>query len=77
MSLFPTGVYERANGRCPSVITVMTIPSSNSPDEKQATEYLAALEDGCGCVEIWEHLSERREIGEHSDEDGTEATVEQ
>jgi hypothetical protein len=24
-------------------------------------EYLADVPDGCGCAEVWEHLSERRE----------------
>lgn len=23
-------------------------------------EHLAGIADGCGCTEIWEHLSERR-----------------
>ncbi|MFB6164271.1 MAG: hypothetical protein ABEJ31_03845 [Haloarculaceae archaeon] len=23
-------------------------------------EHLGEIEDGCGCTEIWEHLSERR-----------------
>lgn len=23
-------------------------------------DHLEALEDGCGCAEIWEHLSDRR-----------------
>jgi hypothetical protein len=24
-------------------------------------EHLADVPDGCGCAEVWEHLSERRE----------------
>ena len=34
------------------------------PDERAiepADEHLADLEEGAGCTEIWEHLSERRE----------------
>ena len=25
--------------------------------------HLDGVEDGCGCAEVWEHLSERREAG--------------
>ena len=34
------------------------------PDEDSAAsgdEHLADIPDGCGCAEIWEHLSDRRE----------------
>jgi hypothetical protein len=37
----------------------MTRAESN--DEAAADEHLADLADGCGCAEVWEHLSERRE----------------
>jgi hypothetical protein len=30
-------------------------------------EHLAAVDDGCGCVEVWETLSEQRT----EDDDGT------
>lgn len=30
-------------------------------DHDDATDHLEELEDGSGCTEIWEHLSERRE----------------
>jgi hypothetical protein len=30
-------------------------------DRDEATEHLADVEDGCGCTEVWEHLSEQRE----------------
>ena len=29
--------------------------------EEPATDHLDDIEDGCGCTEIWEHLSENRE----------------
>ena len=29
--------------------------------EEVATDHLDGMDDGCGCAEIWEHLSERRE----------------
>jgi hypothetical protein len=30
-------------------------------EEDEPADRLADLADGCGCAEIWEHLSERRE----------------
>jgi len=30
-------------------------------DESVDADHLADVEDGAGCTEIWEHLSERRE----------------
>jgi hypothetical protein len=30
------------------------------PDEVD-TSHLDGIEDGCGCAEVWEHLSEERE----------------
>lgn len=30
-------------------------------DERSDDAHLADVEDGAGCTEIWEHLSERRE----------------
>jgi hypothetical protein len=35
---------------------------TTEPTEEATTdEHLADVEDGCGCAEVWEHLSERRE----------------
>jgi hypothetical protein len=31
------------------------------PDPVEDDDHLAAVPDGCGCAEVWEHLSERRE----------------
>lgn len=40
----------------------MTSTSSDpDDDERQAREHLEDVEDGCGCTEIWEHLSENRD----------------
>ena len=55
----------------------MTRTSSEPPNEEQATEHLDDLEDGCGCAEVWEYLSERRAAGENSDESEPQAAVEQ
>lgn len=30
-------------------------------DESEADDHLADVEEGAGCTEIWEHLSEQRE----------------
>lgn len=42
----------------------MTATSDPHQDEEQATDHLDDLADGCGCAEIWEHLSERRDGGD-------------
>lgn len=39
------------------------ISSSENDDEEEEEirEHLQNVEDGCGCTEIWEHMSEERE----------------
>lgn len=32
-----------------------------SEEEAVDTSHLDAVEDGCGCAEIWEHLSDERD----------------
>jgi hypothetical protein len=40
--------------------------------ERQSTpEHLADVDDGCGCVEVWEHTSDHRD---EAAEDGSEAS---
>ena len=39
----------------------MTGQSSEPTCDEPAREHLQDVEDGCGCTELWEHLSERRE----------------
>jgi hypothetical protein len=40
----------------------MSGQSPDSADEPgRADGHLTEVEDGCGCAEVWEHLSERRE----------------
>lgn len=44
-------------------MTELDDPVVEADDETQgetADDHLADLEDGSGCTEIWEHLSERR-----------------
>lgn len=35
-------------------------PSEPEDDEQELRQHLEGVEDGCGCTEIWEHLSENR-----------------
>jgi len=38
--------------------------TSESGDEYDVdTSHLDGVEDGCGCAEVWEHLSDQREAG--------------
>jgi hypothetical protein len=32
-----------------------------SESERTDQEHLSEVDDGCGCTEVWEHLSEQRE----------------
>jgi hypothetical protein len=34
---------------------------AKSPDERIDMSHLEDVDDGCGCAEVWEHLSERRD----------------
>ena len=40
--------------------TVVTRNVSNMDDAHDEDEHLADIEDGCGCAEVWEHLSAQR-----------------
>lgn len=39
--------------------------ATDESDDGHAAErsHLEDMEDGCGCTEVWEHLSEQREAG--------------
>ncbi|SEO31999.1 hypothetical protein SAMN05216388_101118 [Halorientalis persicus] len=41
---------------------------ATDPDTKEEedvpTDHLDDLDDGCGCAEVWEHTSERREAAD-------------
>lgn len=37
---------------------------NDGQDDEQVDEHLEDVEDGCGCTEIWEHLSDRREAAD-------------
>jgi hypothetical protein len=42
--------------------------TEESRDEESATEHLDDVDDGCGCAEVWEHLSERRQADADADD---------
>jgi hypothetical protein len=42
--------------------------------ERVDTSHLDGAEDGCGCAEVWEHLSEGREADEDADGDAASDT---
>ncbi|WP_195837570.1 MULTISPECIES: hypothetical protein [unclassified Halorhabdus] len=38
-----------------------TTTDDETEDATQPDDHLDDVEDGCGCAEVWEHLSEQRE----------------
>ena len=34
--------------------------SDDAADEAESGSHLDDIEDGCGCAEVWEHMSDRR-----------------
>jgi hypothetical protein len=40
---------------------VVTKKMSNNTDEGSRPDHLDDIEDGCGCAEVWEATSERRQ----------------
>lgn len=38
-----------------------TSSEQEDEEEEEIREHLQNVEDGCGCAEIWEHMSEERE----------------
>jgi len=39
---------------------MMSNPPETDEEYEEAREHLEGIEDGCGCAEVWEFLSERR-----------------
>lgn len=39
-------------------------PTESAQETSPADAHLAEVEAGCGCVEVWEYLSERREASD-------------
>ncbi|MFB6234061.1 MAG: hypothetical protein ABEH81_02630 [Halopenitus sp.] len=42
--------------------------SKRDPDDERLDEHLADVDDGCGCVEVWETLSEQRQDASSTDD---------
>lgn len=42
----------------------MTRRLDDTDDEEIDTSHLDDVEDGCGCTEIWEHMSDERDGGD-------------
>jgi hypothetical protein len=50
--------------------------SDRSPRSEHADqEHLQGVEDGCGCTEVWEHLSDQRERNRAEREESPEEDV--
>ena len=45
----------------------MSDVDTDGDSETREDDHLRDVEDGCGCTEIWEHLSEQREAEASSD----------
>lgn len=43
------------------MLPLVTRVVSNQKTAESSTDHLDSVEDGCGCTEIWEHLSEQRD----------------
>ena len=48
-----------------SVVSIVTMTSgseqTNDDEREEVGEHLADVNDGCGCAEIWEYLSDERD----------------
>ncbi len=42
---------------------------ATDPEEEAVDRSHLEVEDGCGCAEVWEHLSEQREAAAAEDND--------
>jgi len=46
----------------------MSRSADDRNEEEVDTSHLDDVEDGCGCAEVWEHLSDERDRGDESRE---------
>ncbi len=65
MFIYMLGVSKRFLYTIETIVTQMMSKQEKDPDKKtkkqnQDTDHLKDLEDGIGCTEIWEKLSEKR-----------------
>lgn len=51
----------------------MSVPETENPkteeENSRTNDHLDGLEDGAGCTEIWERLSEQRASEQHASDD--------
>ena len=47
---------------------VMSENAASAEEEQVDTSHLDDVEDGCGCAEVWEHLSESRDGAAEADD---------
>jgi len=65
-----TGAADPTTPDDPTTPADPTEAADSTSDEERAAEtaapreHLADVEDGCGCAEVWEHLSEQRAAGD-------------
>ncbi|PSP76319.1 hypothetical protein BRC86_01560 [Halobacteriales archaeon QS_3_64_16] len=64
----PARTEETAEDRPASNQNDETDDSDRSPrSEHSDQDHFQGVEDGCGCTEVWEHLSEQREKNRNAD----------
>jgi hypothetical protein len=49
-------------------------PHSDREDD-ESRDHLTDIGDGCGCAEVWEHLSKHREASENPSEDSEQSNA--
>jgi hypothetical protein len=59
-----TGADEPASEGAPATAADSTSDEDHTAETAAPREHLADVEDGCGCAEVWEHLSEQRAAGD-------------
>ncbi|PSP59767.1 hypothetical protein BRC73_05755 [Halobacteriales archaeon QH_7_66_37] len=51
-----------------------SLPHSDREDD-ESRDHLTDIGDGCGCAEVWEHLSEHREASENQSDDSEQSNA--
>ena len=61
----------------PGLMLSPVVSTSNVSQDRQSTpEHLADVDDGCGCVEVWEHTSDQREEDSAGEDDAEDSPSE-
>ena len=61
-----TAAYRR---RAEGAVNVPETEAATDEEESRTDDHLAGLEDGAGCTEIWERLSEQRASEQRASDD--------